>query len=331
VVTPVYNGEAFLAECIESVLNQTYKNFEYLIVNNCSTDHTLEIALDYAKKDSRIRVHNNREFVGVIANHNLAFSLMSPEAKYCKVVSADDFIFPDCIMRLVELSEANPTVGLVGSYSLAEKKVMWDGLGYERKVVKGTEICRATLNLGPYVFGSPTSLLYRADLVRGSKAFYPNSNPHCDTTACYQLLEQSDFGFVHQVLSYTRIHPESQTSRSIKFGKIWLAMMGDLTRFGPKYLSPLELKRSLEVKTDKYYRVLVSVFLEQSGNREFWQQQKAALQEMGLRFSYGKLLKTAFSIGFKLLLKPKLFVKKILTIKRGAGKVEGRYYADSNW
>src|SRR5690242_20501129 len=50
VLTPVYNGEAYLAECIESVLAQTYPNFEYIIVNNCSKDRTLEIAQSYAKK-----------------------------------------------------------------------------------------------------------------------------------------------------------------------------------------------------------------------------------------------------------------------------------------
>ncbi|HWO28227.1 MAG TPA: glycosyltransferase family A protein, partial [Candidatus Acidoferrum sp.] len=110
VLTPVYNGEEFLAECIESILNQSYKNFEYLIVNNCSTDRTLEIALDYAKEDRRIRVHDNREFLGVIANHNLAFSLISPAATYCKVVSADDFIFSECLVRMVELAERNPSV-----------------------------------------------------------------------------------------------------------------------------------------------------------------------------------------------------------------------------
>ncbi len=47
VVTPVYNGEDFLVECIESVLRQSYSNWEYIIVNNCSTDRTLEIALNY--------------------------------------------------------------------------------------------------------------------------------------------------------------------------------------------------------------------------------------------------------------------------------------------
>src|SRR5215831_12904312 len=100
VLTPVYNGADFLAECIESVLSQRYRNFEYVIVNNCSTDRSLEIALEYEKKDSRIRVHSNDQFVGVIENHNIAFSRMSPLAKYCKVVAADDYIFPDCLMKM---------------------------------------------------------------------------------------------------------------------------------------------------------------------------------------------------------------------------------------
>ena len=68
VLTPVYNGEQFLAKCIDSVLNQTYQNFEYIIVNNCSTDRSIEIANAYAKKDKRIRVHTNDRFVDVIEN-----------------------------------------------------------------------------------------------------------------------------------------------------------------------------------------------------------------------------------------------------------------------
>src|ERR1700690_1846534 len=119
VLTPVYNGAEYLVQCIESVLGQTLKDFEYIIVNNCSTDGTLDIARRYAALDSRIKVHDNTEFLEVIANHNLAFSLMSPAAKYCKIVSADDYIFPDCLEKLVAFAEAHPSVGMVSSYELA--------------------------------------------------------------------------------------------------------------------------------------------------------------------------------------------------------------------
>jgi glycosyltransferase involved in cell wall biosynthesis len=193
VVTPVYNGEAFLADCVDSVLKQTYKNYEYLIVNNCSTDRTLDIALDYAKRNSHIRVHNNTRFVGVIDNHNIAFSLIHPGAKYCKVVSADDFIFPDCIAEMVRVAEANPIVGIVGSYQLSGSQVRWQGFKYPRSVLSGRELCRQIF-LGDdkrFGFGSPTSLLYRADLIRQSEHFYPNASPHADTSACFNCLQTS--------------------------------------------------------------------------------------------------------------------------------------------
>src|SRR5262245_30217543 len=68
VLTPVHNEEPFLRECIESVLNQTYINWEYIIVNNCSTDRTLDIAQEYAAKDPRVRIHNNIAFLPQLRN-----------------------------------------------------------------------------------------------------------------------------------------------------------------------------------------------------------------------------------------------------------------------
>src|SRR2546429_323872 len=99
VVTPVYNGESYLCECIESMLAQTYTNWDYTIVNNCSSDRTLEIAQSYAAREPRIRVHSNTAFVRVIENHNIGFRLISPESKYCKVVAADDWIFSTCLEK----------------------------------------------------------------------------------------------------------------------------------------------------------------------------------------------------------------------------------------
>ncbi|MGE0406800.1 MAG: glycosyltransferase family 2 protein, partial [Candidatus Korobacteraceae bacterium] len=62
IITPVYNGEEFLVECIESVLAQTYQNWEYIIVNNHSKDRSLEIAEEYARRDPRVRVVTGKEF-----------------------------------------------------------------------------------------------------------------------------------------------------------------------------------------------------------------------------------------------------------------------------
>src|SRR5882672_9155325 len=116
ILTPVYNGAEYLADCIESVLAQDFGDFEYTVLNNCSTDVSLEIANSYARKDRRLQVRTNRTFVSAIENHNLAFSLVPPHHKYCKIVSADDWITPDCLGKMVALAEAQPTIGLVGCH-----------------------------------------------------------------------------------------------------------------------------------------------------------------------------------------------------------------------
>jgi len=80
VVTPVYNGARYLAECIESVLAQTYVNWEYVIVDNCSTDGTADIARRYARLDGRIRFVTNDSFLPIIPNWNYALRQISPRS-----------------------------------------------------------------------------------------------------------------------------------------------------------------------------------------------------------------------------------------------------------
>ena len=267
VVTPVYNGEKYLSECIESVLTQTYKNFEYVIVNNCSTDGLLKIALSYAEKDERIHVNSNNNFVGVIENHNIAFSLISPAAKYCKVVSADDFIFPECIARMVEVADANPSVGIVGSYQLSGSYIRWQGFRYPREVIPGREMCRQNF-LGDdneFGFGTPTSLLYRADLVRETDTFYPNLTAEADTSACFKYLKNTDFGFVFQVLSYERTHGETQSAKSKNINRYVSSNLSDIIQYGPYYLSKEEHDKVLKRHLNYYHRFLAVMLLGSEG------------------------------------------------------------------
>jgi glycosyltransferase involved in cell wall biosynthesis len=327
VVTPVYNCEPYIAECIESVLNQTYRNFEYVIVNNCSTDKTLEIAQSYSKKDSRIRVSDNTEFLEVMLNHNNALNQISPDSKYCKVLSGDDLLFSDCLTQMVDLAEANPSVGIVGCYSIEGKRVLFQGLDYSQKVVNGHEISRNTM-LGklPYVLGAPTSLLYRSDFVRRTKTFYPypEDAPHADVSAVYQTLLESDFGFVHQILTFTRIRDSSETSASFKFGRINRGLLADVARFGPHYLSPAELDQQLRVFTDKYYAWLVAALVENSFDKDFLEYQRAAMRRIGFELSTARIMKAALMRGVEFLEKPGITSKKISAMLKRKGKIEAR-------
>ena len=313
VLTPVYNGEDYLAECIESILAQTYRNFEYTIVNNCSKDRSLEIALRYAKKDSRIRVHDNEQFVGVIENHNIAFRLVSRSAKYCKVVSGDDFILPEYLRKVVEFAEANPSVGIVGSYQLSGNSVRWQGFKYPQSVFTGMEICRQIFlgNDKDFGFGSPTSLLYRADLVRSSEAFYPNASPHADTSACFQHLQNSSFGFVYQVLSYERIHEATQTSQSKQLERYLSAVLSDLLHYGPAYLDEREFKQQLQRLLKTYHRYLAVDYFVGFRDKEYWDYHKGRLAELGYPLSRMSLFKAAFIAVLEEVVNPLQAIRKL--------------------
>lgn len=291
VITPVYNGEEFLAECIESVLAQTYQNWDYTIVNNRSTDRTLEIAKSYAARDARIQVHDNRDFLPIIQNHNHAIRQISADSKYCKVVLADDWLFPECLMKMVALAEAHPSVGLVGAYGLHGDgmHVMWRGLPFPKTVVSGKEVSRLRLLQGRYVFGAPTATLVRSDYVRKEGNFYDEANLHADSTVCFRILQDSDFGFVHQLLTFTRIQGESNTTFSERMNSIQLSFLTELIQYGPACLDRDEYEARLGVRLGEYYQVLAEGLLQGRG-KKYFEFHKNWLRNLGIPLSLSRLL-----------------------------------------
>jgi glycosyltransferase involved in cell wall biosynthesis len=304
VVTPVYNGEHYLRECIESVLAQTYANWDYCIVNNCSTDRTLEIAQEYSAKDPRIRILNNDAFIGVNENHNVAFRQISPQSKYCKVVAADDWIFPECLQKMVGLAEAHPGVAIVGAYGLLGTKLVWDGLPYTSTVMPGREFCRSSMMGAPALVGGPTSVLFRSDIVRSRYAFYNEANFHADAEAICEFLEHHDFGFVHQVLTFRRVHEGSLTSYSKRVNTYLAGYLDLLIRYGPKYFSDEELKYLLRGQLRAYYRYLGEQVYRRRG-REFWTFHQGKLAELGYPLSKSRLAASAMLYALNLVLDPR--------------------------
>jgi glycosyltransferase involved in cell wall biosynthesis len=320
VLTPVFNGEPYLAECIESVLAQTHSNWHYTIVNNRSTDGTLEIANRYAQKDPRIRVVTNDRFYRVSENHNVAFRLMPPEAKYCKVVLADDWIFPECLSELVAIAEKHPSVGLVGAYGLRGTRLAWDGLAYSSTVINGRELGRSTMLGGPYVFGTATSILFRADCVRRRHAFFNEDNIHADTGACYDVLSDSDFAFVHKVLSFTRTENDGLTSVSKRLNTYMPGILNDLVIFGPTYLSPEEQTHAVEKHLRLYYRFLARSAFDGRWDGEFWRYHSRRLRDLGHSLNRRRLAREFGWIAFDTALAfnrwPKGLVNRVRTLVR---------------
>jgi glycosyltransferase involved in cell wall biosynthesis len=292
VVTPVHNGEAYLAECIESVLAQTYPNWEYTIVDNCSTDRSREIALRYAEKDARIRVMATDRLVDVMKSQNAAFRQVSEEAEYCKMLHADDWMFSNCLEQMVALAEENPSVGLVGAYRLDGVWVDLDGLPFPSTVVPGARLSRSMLGGGPRVFGSASALLYRARYVRRRRQFFDEADFHADVAACYEILRDSDFGFVHQVLTFTRSHPGEQSSFAVTLRTYVAGRFRHLVKFGPGCFSPREYEDRVQEALANYYRFLAKGLTTAQG-LEMLRYHRNALERTGYRFDWRRLITAA--------------------------------------
>jgi glycosyltransferase involved in cell wall biosynthesis len=268
VLTPVYNGEKYLRECIESVLKQSYTNYEYIIVDNCSTDSTPDIIREYTEKDKRIKAYSETDFIGAIANHNRALGYVSASSKYVKFIQADDWLFPECIERMVEVGEKHENAGLISSYRLDNNRVNCDGLNSTTNIYDGKEIARGQLKGGRNVFGSFSTPLYRRNLLKGGKTLRED-NFHADTELCYQLLAVSDFGFVHQVLSFTRRHNETITS-VVNEQKTYLANhLFLIMEYGRLFFKADQFKELQKKYIDLYYKKLAGLLL--TGNKRAYQ------------------------------------------------------------
>lgn len=311
VITPVYNGETHIEDCIKSVLTQDYPNFDYIIVNNCSTDRTLEIAQQYAAKDSRISIHSNPDLLDVVASHNKAFSLAPVESKYIKIVGADDWLFPNCLTEMVKVAEAHPSIAMVSSYVLVGTRVSWDGLPYPSTFVKGPDICRMRLRDKILIFGGPSASLLHREAVQSRQPFYTPGRYHGDNHAYLNLLHDTDFGFVHQVLSYNRRGEDSRTTHYLEsFNSYIVAIIEELVMFGPTYLTESELKQRLAEVTSDYYKFLAqSVF--NFRDKKFWDTHRSRLNEIGMPLDRVRLARSTLAHFFDLVLNPKRTIENM--------------------
>ena len=105
VITPNYNCSRFIAETIESVLAQTYTNWEMIIVDDCSTDNSYEIALNYSKKDSRIKVYKNEYNSGAAVSRNKAIEVSQGE--YLAFLDSDDLWMPEKLEKQLKFMQEN--------------------------------------------------------------------------------------------------------------------------------------------------------------------------------------------------------------------------------
>ena len=309
VLTPVYNGEAYLSQCLDSVLAQTYGRWEHVLVDNASTDATGDILQSYSRRDPRIRVVTNDRHVSVIPNHNIAARQVAADSRWCKFLSADDTLLPECLEQMVTLGEAHPTIGLISAYQLQGDKVGLAGLPYPSPLTAGRTIARESLLGRLNVFGGASAHMIRADLVRAREPFYDDSNLHADVEACYDVLQTTDFGFVHQVLTFARPHRGSVTfSVARRLNTYLLGHLKSLAQYGPIFLDPDEYAEVLRQRLDAYYTFLARALLTPDG-REIWVYHRDGLRALGFPVSTARLSRAMLTQVWRVVLSPRELIK----------------------
>jgi glycosyltransferase involved in cell wall biosynthesis len=285
VVTPVYNDDPYLEQCIKSVLAQTRGDLEYIVCNNHSTDRSGEIAHDLAATDSRIRVVSPPDFVPQAKNFNFALRQVSPHSRYIKMLCSDDWLFPEFLERTTALADANPSVGLVSAYRLIEASPDCFGVPVDRSVFPGREAIRWQLLGVAFPFGTPSTVLYRASAVREAlPTFYPEDRFYFDVNAAFNVLGSHDFGFVHQVLSFSRYQPGAIIDEASHL-HFWPLMHFVLAHeYGRKYLDEQEFSFHYARVRDKLYLVLGDSWLKdrfRPTKEALWNFQRKQLQSLG--------------------------------------------------
>jgi glycosyltransferase involved in cell wall biosynthesis len=299
VVTPFYNTDLYLAECIESVLAQTHRHFEYILVDNHSTDRSGAIADEYARRDSRIRLIRADQFRPQIPNYKFA--------------QADDWLYPRCLTEMVELADANPNVAIVSSYDLRGQEVYGSGLRPEQRVLSGRDAGQLYFLKWLFLYGSPTTVMYRSDVVRARTPFFPEGTLHADTEVVFQILAERDFGFVHQVLCFIRTQEDSITGKTRDLSDTALDRLIIVKKYGRLFLSAAEFDECLHL-TQRWYddelgrRWLAERMGKPSG--DFWDFHRRGLATIGETIERNRLVRAAARILADKLLNPGHLVRK---------------------
>lgn len=244
---PVYNAATFIREAIDSILAQSYQDFELIITDNASTDETQAICTAYAAQDDRVRYHRNSENIGANSNFNFVFTLARGE--YFKWAAHDDVLAQTYLERCVAALDADPNVVLAHSETRlidnngneltipegknyvkdAEGKVIFVGRdSKERKLSsqRAHERFAGVLRTGwcYEVFG-----VIRRDALSQTPLLRPFYG--ADKVLLAELGAMGLFAMIDEELFYNRRHPEQSRSHSVEDRAKWTkASIGKLSK-----------------------------------------------------------------------------------------------------
>ncbi|MEJ0088714.1 MAG: glycosyltransferase [Limisphaerales bacterium] len=213
VLIPVYNGEKYLAECLDSILAQDFQEMEILIADDGSTDGSGELIQRYAEKDPRIRWWRNPVNLGLAGNFNCC--LRAARNDYIKYVLQDDVLLsPSAIRQMVQALDADPAVSLVASASYLidgqSRRLALRNNFIRSGVMAGTATIVRCFSRNGNLIGEPSLVMFRRE--QAARGFDERYRQLLDLDFWFHLLEQGRFAYLAKPLCAFRQHPQQQTA-----------------------------------------------------------------------------------------------------------------------
>lgn len=212
---PTYNNSRFIAEAVESVLNQTYADFELIIIDDSSTDGTVDIVRRYADRDGRIRFSVNAANVGMVNNWNKCIG--EAKGEYVKYLFGDDvLVSPDALRKMVNVLDSRHDVSLVGSsrYIIDETSMITRKIDFfcNDDVKEGVDVIKQCVYLQKNLIGEPSTVMFKRKSTK--RGFNPSYRQIVDLEMWFRLLEKGKFAYIAEPLSAFRRHPSQQTAKN---------------------------------------------------------------------------------------------------------------------
>jgi len=217
VCIPSFNYEKYISEAIDSVLNQSLKEFELIIVDDCSTDNSKEVISRFS--DSRIRFYENETNIGMTKNWNKCVKLSRGE--FICILGADDYVHPEFLEKCVRYVGSNSRVGLV--YSAFERvkdnreKIETLRLSDTDFIENGNTAFRRFVKRNVIM---PSSALIRKDCFESLGDFDEHLGYAPDIEMFARIATRYDVAFVSEVLGYYRLHKENYSKVFGKTGQM---------------------------------------------------------------------------------------------------------------
>src|ERR1019366_5349478 len=227
---PIYNGELFLRECLDSALVQDYKQLEIIIVDDQSTDNSIAIVNEYIKKDKRIKLFINEINLGLVSNWNECINKSSGE--WIKFLFQDDTLIPTCISRVMQYATNDVSIISCDRIFLFENGVdeklqhlYENGINSPGKafgytiptLINANRICKKILEsrTGNFI-GEPNVILFRKNLIDKIGYFDPLLFQICDLE--YWLRISCNYGlfYIPEDLATFRVHVNSTSATNRK-------------------------------------------------------------------------------------------------------------------